>query len=126
MVRHCLSLHELDTLLAAQIPQDLADASPHPPVQHLATVLREDDDVILAVPLHVGLALPVFHGMVLLAPRGLPRGGPSQMHAGNGRACRSLTARGGGFVLIEPTKAAVAMPFDEAYFRAVEKIFPFR
>src|SRR5579883_1285031 len=33
------------------------------------------------------------------APRGLPRGGPSHFHAGNGRAFRSLTARGGGFVL---------------------------
>src|SRR5512135_3129691 len=34
-------------------------------------------------------------------PRCLPRGGPSQIHAGNGRAWRSLTARGGGFILIE-------------------------
>src|SRR5262249_5197478 len=35
------------------------------------------------------------------APQGLPRGGPSHIHAGNGRACRSLTARGGGYLLIE-------------------------
>src|SRR5207244_704390 len=73
---------------------------PNPPVQHLATVLREDDDVILTVPLGVGLALPIFHGGPP-APRGLPQGGPSQIHVGNGRACRSLTARGGGFLLIE-------------------------
>src|SRR5271157_4849757 len=76
VVRHCLTLHQLDILLPAQISQDLPDASPHPPVQHLATVLREDDDVILAVPLHVGLALPILHGG-LPAPRGLPRRGPS-------------------------------------------------
>jgi hypothetical protein len=34
-------------LLTAQIPQDLPDPSPYLPVQHLATVLREDHDVIL-------------------------------------------------------------------------------
>jgi len=31
----------------------------------------------------------------------LPRWGPSPIHAGNGRACRSLTAKGGGFHRIE-------------------------
>src|SRR6516165_6701529 len=49
------------------------------------TVLRKDHDVILAVPLDVGLALPVLHGGPP-APRGLPQGGPSHFHAGNGRA----------------------------------------
>ncbi len=62
VIRHCLPLHKLDILLAAQIPQDLPDAPPDSPVQHLATVLRENHDVILAVPLHVGLTLPLFHG----------------------------------------------------------------
>ncbi len=34
-------------------------------------------------------------------PRCLPRSGAVSNHAGNGRACRSLTARGGGFHKIE-------------------------
>src|SRR5271157_2762258 len=62
VVRHCLTLHQLDILLTAQIPQDLPNSSPDLSVQHLATVLRKDHDVILTVPLHVGLALPIFHG----------------------------------------------------------------
>src|SRR4051812_36564003 len=62
VVRHCLPFHKLDILLPAQVPQDLADAPTDPPVQPLATVLREDHDVILAVPLHVGLTLPILHG----------------------------------------------------------------
>src|SRR5271166_4815971 len=90
--------HQLDILLSAQVPQDLPDSSPCLSVQHLVTVLRKDHDVILTVPLHVGLALPIFHGGPP-APWGLPHGGPSQIHAGNGRAFRSLTARGGGFAL---------------------------
>ena len=96
VVRHCLTLHQLDILLAAQVPKDLPDASSYPSVQHLATVLREDYDVILAVPLHVGLTLPILQGGPP-APRGLPHGGPSHVHARDGRAFRSLTAKGGGF-----------------------------
>jgi hypothetical protein len=42
--------------------------------------------VILTVPPpHVGLALPIFHDGPP-APRGLLHGGPSYIHAGNGRA----------------------------------------
>src|SRR5512132_498284 len=50
---------------------------------HLATVLRKDDDVIRAVPGDVGLARPSLPGGPP-APRGLPQGGPSHLHAGNG------------------------------------------
>jgi hypothetical protein len=97
LVRHCLTLYQLDILLTAQIPKDLPDASPYPSVQHLVTVLREDYDVILAVPFHVGLALLILQGG-RPAPRGLPHGGSSRVHDSDGRACRNLTAKGCGFV----------------------------
>src|SRR6516165_5064593 len=74
------------------------------------TVLRKDHDVILAVPLHVGLALPILHGGPP-APRGLPQGGTSHFHAGNGRAVRSLTARGRGFKKGRAKRVAWAGPY---------------
>jgi hypothetical protein len=60
----------------------------------------------------VGLALPILQGGPP-APWGLPPGGPSHNHAGNGRAFRSLTAGGGGFVVESGSQglAADRMPF---------------
>ena len=52
-------------------------------------------------PLHVGSTWPLRTGPSFRSPSAFPRWRPSQIHAGNGRACRSLTARGGGFILIE-------------------------
>src|SRR5262249_45791172 len=104
LVWHCLTLHQFDILLTAQVPQDLADAPSEPSVQHLATVLRKDHDVILAVPLDMGLTLPILHGGPP-APRGLPRGGPSHLHAGNGRAFRVAPPEAVDLLLIKAIDA---------------------
>jgi|SRR5271157_44430 len=50
VVRHCLTLHQLDILLTAQIPQDLPDLTPKPSVEDLTAVLRYNHDVVLAIP----------------------------------------------------------------------------
>jgi len=64
-----------------------------------ASVLRHKNDVILAVPADVRLALPVSHENLLPSERGGSLKGGSLLHSAarrNGRASASLTARGGG------------------------------
>jgi len=51
--------------LPAQISEDSSDLFSHYPVDRPATILRNKHNVVLAVPFHVGLALPVSHGDLL-------------------------------------------------------------
>src|SRR5689334_20775998 len=78
VVGHRLALDQLHVLLAAQLAEDLADRPPRPSEKLLPAVLWQDHHVVLAVPLHVGLALPIFtHDGSPFAPSGPSSGGPS-------------------------------------------------
>jgi putative transposase len=61
-----------DPPLLAQVPQDGTDLLAQLPVEDFPPVLGYDHDVVLAVPPHMGQALPVVHRLLLPAPRGLP------------------------------------------------------
>ncbi len=60
---------QLHVLLAAQLPQNLADLASDASVKPLPPVFWNDHYVVLAVLLHMGLAPPVFHS-VLQDPSG--------------------------------------------------------
>ena len=59
VVRHRLAFDQIHAPLLAQLPQNLSNPTPQPPVQHLPPVLRNDDHVVLAFPSHVGQTLPI-------------------------------------------------------------------
>jgi len=72
MVYHRLPLDQFHPLLPAQILQDRSDPAPCPPIENLVTVLRYENYMILAIPSHVGHALPILHSLSF-APRDLPK-----------------------------------------------------
>src|SRR6516165_1009027 len=101
MIGHRMAFQELDAALATQLPQDQADPASQPPVEDLPTVFRYNHRVGLALPPHMGQALPLVHGLLLPAPPGLPGRRSLCFFEGNARriARSSLghTARGRGF-----------------------------
>src|SRR5439155_20113388 len=75
------------------------DTASELPIDDTASVLRHKNNVILAIPANVRLALPVSHENLLPSERGGSLKGGSLLHSAarrNGRASASLTARGGG------------------------------
>lgn len=99
------ALPTVPPLLTAQLPQNRANLSLEPSIQHSLTVLWYNYHVVLALPPNVGQTLPLMHASVLLpAPRGLPgrrayHDGALGVHAGSLRSSSGRTARGRGFTL---------------------------
>src|SRR5215831_14620524 len=99
MIGHGMALDQFNPLLLAQLPDDPPDTASELPIDDPASVLRHKNNVILAVPADVRLALPVSHENLLPSERGGSLKGGSLLHSAarrNGRASASLTARGGG------------------------------
>src|SRR4029450_10488176 len=99
MIGHGMALDQFNPLLLAQLPDDPPDTASELPIDDPASELRHKNNVILAVPTDVRLALPVSHENLLPSERGgsLKGGSLLQLYARrNGRAAASLTARGGG------------------------------
>jgi hypothetical protein len=97
VIRHCCPFDQFQPLLTTQIAQYRPNTIPGFPVKHFVTVLRYENNMILAFPPDVGHALPVMH-LALLRPLG-----PSQEESlfisssrRNSKALSCLTARGGG------------------------------
>jgi len=59
--RHNLPFHQPDVPLSTQIPKYLANFPAKPSKKDLLAVFWKYHNVVLALPLHVGLTLPVFH-----------------------------------------------------------------
>src|SRR5262245_49250924 len=98
-IGHGMALDQCNPLLLAQLPDDAPDTASKLPIDHPASVLRHKNNVILAVPADVRLALPVSHESLLPSERGGSLKGGSLLYScarRNGRASGSLTARGGG------------------------------
>src|SRR5262245_20851838 len=99
MIRHRMALNQFDPLLLTEFSDDPPNAASELPIDDSASVLRHKNNVILAVPTDVRLALPVSHENLLPSERGGSLQGGSLLHSAarrNGRASASLTARGGG------------------------------
>src|SRR5262249_53239881 len=99
MIGHGMALDQFNPLLLAQLPDDPPDTASELPIDDPASVLRHKNNVVLAVPADVRLALPVSHENLLPSERGGSLKGGSLLHSAarrNGRASASLTARGGG------------------------------
>src|SRR5215471_18832975 len=99
MIGHRVAFYQSDALLLAEFPDDPPDAAAQLPIDHPTSVLWDENNVILAIPADVRLALPVSHENLLPSERGgsLKGGFLLQFYARrNGRASASLTARGGG------------------------------
>src|SRR5678816_1368035 len=99
MIGHGMALDQFNPLVLAQLPDDPPDTASELPIDDPASVLRHKNNVILAVPADVRLALPVSHENLLPSERGGSLKGGSLLHSAarrNGRASASLTARGGG------------------------------
>jgi len=98
IIGHRVALHQCDPLLLTQLPDDPPDTAAQLPIDDTASGLWHKNNVILAVPADVRLALPVSHENLLPSERGgsLKGGSLLQFDARrNGRASASLTARGG-------------------------------
>src|SRR5579863_8423552 len=72
MVGPRVPFQQLDSSLTAQIPKDRPDLMPQSSVEDFPPVLRYNHNVVLALPPHMGQALPFVHRLLLPAPRGLP------------------------------------------------------
>src|ERR671939_1704597 len=102
MIGHGMALDQFTPLLLAQLPDDPPDTASELPIDDPASVLRHKNNVILAVPADVRLALPVSREHLLPSERGGSLKGGSLLYSyarRNGRASASLTARGGGLTI---------------------------
>src|SRR4029453_2899707 len=70
MIGHRVALDEFDALLLAEFPDDPPNSSSELPIDNTASVLWDKNNVILAVPADVRLALPVSHENLLPSERG--------------------------------------------------------
>src|SRR5215831_12621705 len=70
MIGHSMALDQFNPLLLAQLPDDPSDTASELPIDDPASVLRHKNNVILAVPADVRLALPVSHENLLPSERG--------------------------------------------------------
>src|SRR5262245_15295807 len=104
-----MALDQCNPLVLAQRPDDPPDTTSGLPRDDPASVLRHKNNVLLAVPADVRLALPVSHENLLPSERGGSLKGGALLHSAarrHGRASASLTARGGGLpvgVIFVPT-----------------------
>src|SRR5215475_8599391 len=99
MIGHGMALDKFNPLLLAQLPDDPPDTTSELPIENPASVLRHKNNVILAVPADVRLALPVSHENLLPSERNGSLKGGSLLYScarRNGRTSASLTARDGG------------------------------
>jgi len=62
MIHRSVSFQQFDAFLQAQLSQQRTDPPSELTVQHFATVLGQDHYMVLALPLHMCLTSPVFHG----------------------------------------------------------------
>jgi len=121
MIGHGMALDQFNPLLLAQFPDDPPDTASELPIDDSASVLRHKNNVILAVPADVRLALPVSHENLLPSERGGSLKGGSLLHAAarrNGRASASLTARGGGL----PVGVKEKLPLYLGFFEFVHNV----
>ena len=100
MVRHGLPFHKFHPPVSAQLTKNSANSTPNSSVKCLLAILRQDDNMILALPFHVCLTLPILHD----GPP-CPSGHSSQedrlaSHSGNGIAFSILTGVAGGLLSI--------------------------
>jgi hypothetical protein len=72
MIWLSVPLLQSDALLSAEVPKNLTDLFTTFPQEHFLTVLWYDHDVVLTIPLHMRLTLPVLHGDPPWPLRGLP------------------------------------------------------
>ncbi len=72
VVRHRLPFQQFDSALTAQLPKNWANLMPQPSLEDFPAALRYHHYVVLALPPHMGQALPFVHRLLLPAPRGLP------------------------------------------------------
>ena len=75
---------QIDPLLIAQVPQNLANRPSQIPEDYLPPIFWNEDNVILALPSHMRQTLKVFHTLFLLPLRAFPGGRayPNKRHAG--------------------------------------------
>ncbi len=85
VVWQCIALHQFDVLLPAKVAENLPNLRTKTSVKLTPPVFWNYHNVILAVPLHVGLATPVLHFGSSCALRGLPQEDPF-LCSGNGVA----------------------------------------
>src|SRR2546427_8287602 len=81
MIGHCMALDQFDPLLVAEFTDDPPDASSALPIDNTTSVLRDKNNVILAVPADLRLALPVSHENLLPSERGGSLKGCSLLHS---------------------------------------------
>src|SRR5664280_2150870 len=93
VVRLRLAFQQFHTTLPTQFSQNLSYLCLQLPVQCLPSVLRDDHHMVLAVPPHVGQALPLMHRLLLPAPTGLPRKESLSSHAAAKTPDRSEATR---------------------------------
>ena len=61
VIRHRFPFQQLDLLLTTQVAKNFANFLTKSSIQRLFAVFWQDDYMILTLPLHVGLTLPIFH-----------------------------------------------------------------
>ena len=76
VVQRCIALHQFDVLLPAKVAENLPDLCTKTSKELAPPVFWNNHNVVFAVPLHMGLATPVFHLGSSCAPRGLPQEDP--------------------------------------------------
>ena len=62
VVRLSIPLQQSDFLLTTEFPKNLADLLSLPSEEHTLPIFWYDHNMELAVPLHMGLTLPILHG----------------------------------------------------------------
>jgi hypothetical protein len=96
MIHHRMPLQQLDPLLTTQLPEYLPDLMAQSSVHDLPAILWYNDHMVLALPLHVGLTLPIFHDSSPLPCGAFLKENYLRKNAPNGRAFSMLTGKAGG------------------------------
>src|ERR1700722_1659535 len=68
VVGHHMPFHHFNSFLPTQLFYDWADLLSQFSIQQFLPILRYNHDMVFAVPLHMGLALPVMHTALLSSP----------------------------------------------------------
>jgi len=97
VIRQGMAFDQFDAILATQISENLSDVFPKSAKNGLPSVLWDEYQMVLAIPSHMGLALPFSHlGLLSIERDGSLKGDLDQIARRNGRAFSSLSAGGGG------------------------------
>ena len=97
VIRHGMPFKNLHFLLLTQISKDPSNSRTQFPVYYLSPILRNEYNVILALPSHVRQRLETFHTLFLLQPgRAFQRKSVFYSRR-TGIAFLGLTAKGRGF-----------------------------